>query len=208
MLLRPAQSVGKQREAKIKAFDNHPVKIIEVRNLQKGEDWFRDLEIEIKNVSDKPIYAISMSVDFPDILAPAPTAQVDGITASRSVTGFPLKFGSIRLLDLRQLATPDDVSLKPGETYVFRIPSERVKGLESMKARMNFSSQDIKKIELQIDKVGFGDGTGFIGPRKRDYKIKKSQHSTEIISQKEYLGRKRASERSLISLARLLLGSL
>jgi len=35
-----------------------PIEIVAVRNLRKREHWLRDLEIEIKNVSGKPIYGV------------------------------------------------------------------------------------------------------------------------------------------------------
>src|SRR5919205_3837616 len=43
-----------------------PVAISAVRNLQ-SEDWLRNLEIEIQNTSNKPIYYLEIETYFPDL---------------------------------------------------------------------------------------------------------------------------------------------
>lgn len=158
------------RELRARSFDRMPLKVKEVRNLQKGEEeWFRDLEIEVENISDKPIYFISLLIEFPDIEAPPPERRPDGSTPARSTTGFRLTYGARRLMDVRKLATPDDISLKPGETYVFKIPDSRVTGLEHMKRERNLPPQATNKMELEFDIISFGDGTGYIAGEKRAY---------------------------------------
>ena len=167
-----AQSDESRRELKIKTFDGAPVVVREVRNLQKDEDWLRDLEIEIKNVSDRPVYSVNMLVLFPDIPAPLPVTRADGITPARSASGFPLTFGSPRLGDIKELAAPEDESLQPGETYVFKVPDSRVQGLKSMERRMGLTRVNTGRIEIEITVISFGDGTGLVGRRKRDYRNK------------------------------------
>jgi hypothetical protein len=49
-----------ERKLTAKTFKEMPLAIHRVRNLEKAQDWFRDLQIEVKNVSDKPIYFISV----------------------------------------------------------------------------------------------------------------------------------------------------
>src|SRR5437764_10501428 len=63
------QSPKEERKLNVHTFNRMPLKVKEVRNLQKEEDWFRDLEIEVKNISDKPIYFIYLIIKFPDIEA-------------------------------------------------------------------------------------------------------------------------------------------
>jgi hypothetical protein len=163
------QSPG-ERKLRTHTFDRMPLKVKEVRNLQKGEEeWFRDLEIEVENISDKPIYYISLIVEFPDIPAPPPQMRGDGSTPSRSTTGFWLSFGARRLGDVKKLATPDDISLRPGETYVFKIPEGWVKGFESMKREKNLPPQATNKMDLEFSIISFGDGTGYIAGEKRSY---------------------------------------
>jgi hypothetical protein len=45
------QSPKEERKLNVHAFNGMPLKVKEVRNLQKEEDWFRDLEIEVKNMA-------------------------------------------------------------------------------------------------------------------------------------------------------------
>lgn len=133
-----------------------PLKIIEVRNLQ-SEHWWRDLEIEVKNISDKPIYAIQLIVSLPDTLALYDVTH-----------GTPLEYGRYELRDISNRANADDRPLNPGETYIFKIPE---------KVWPTFTIPPVSatlKVKLRIQSVFFGDGTGLSGsgvplPDKRTY---------------------------------------
>ncbi len=162
---------GVKRKLKQKVFKDMPVAIQRIKSLDEdGDKWFRNLQIEVKNGSDKPIYFISMTLEFPDI-----TPDNDGTTGDIPVvTGFILRYGNHRLMDVSKLATPEDVPLKPGETYTFEIPEGRWKGLESMKARKNLTSQSTKNIIATFSRISFGDGTGFIGGSTRDYQVRRA----------------------------------
>ena len=155
-----------QRKIATKTFKDMPIVVSQVRNLEKEPHWFRDLQIEVKNISDKPIYFVAIGLEFPDIEAPSSTSRPDGLTPARTVIGFPLKFGRSELGDLSKRATPDDVALKPGESYVFTIPESRATGFERMKKRMNISVEATKNITIRIDAISFGDGTGFVAGKK------------------------------------------
>ena len=166
--LSTTRSSAQGRKYHVKTFKDMPVEVREVRNLQKGEEWFRDLEIEIKNISDKPIYFITLTIEFPDIPAPADAPEGSKI-------GYPLHFGNRKLGDLRQLAGPEDVSIKPGETYVFTITQGFSIGLENMKQKLNLPSEAVQNIVIEFNTISFGDGTGFEGSGfggKRDYRVK------------------------------------
>ncbi len=169
----PAQD----REYKVKTFKGMPVAVEEVKNLQKEKDWFQDLEIVVKNISDKPIYFIAFSVVFPDIAPPADAPK--GATV-----GFPLRYGRAALGDLRNLASPEDVPIKPGETHVFTITKGFAVGLENMGKQMNLPPEATKKIVLRFDTFSFGDGTGYEGGGfngLRDYRssTRRAQKSEE-----------------------------
>ena len=166
----PEAQAPHERTITQKHFAHMPVAIKEVRNLNKeGDEWFRDLEIEVKNVSDKPIYFISIIIEFPDISAPSPQPRADGIVPLRSVTGFVLTYGNSKLIDLSQRASADDPALQPGDTYVFRIPEARSLGFANMKKRGIITDEATKNIELHLERVSFGDGTGYSYGRKRVY---------------------------------------
>jgi len=185
----PAQQpASPQRKFTTKTFKDCPVAIHQVRNLNKEKDWFRDLEIEVKNVSDKPIYFISLGLEFPDIHQVHGDGEDKNMQA-RLKTGFPLKFGRPELMDVRVLAVPEDIPINPGETYVFTIPDTRVKGLEYMRKSMDFPPEATDNILIRFDTFSFGDGTGFVGGGfggKRDYRDKtpKKQPSDNQVFQK------------------------
>jgi hypothetical protein len=163
------QSAKTERKLNTRTFHGMPVAVKEIRNLQKEEDWFRDLEIEVKNISPKPIYFIALTIEFPDIPADPPKPRVDGTMPSRVVTGFGLTFGALRLGDVKKIATPDDISLKPGETYVFKIPEGWAEGFESIMKRKNLPPQAMDRMEMRFTSISFGDGTGYIAGERRVY---------------------------------------
>jgi hypothetical protein len=120
-----------------------PLAVTAVRNLQ-GEQWWRELEVEVKNVSDKPIYYIRFGVSLPE-------TSVGG-----GKLGVMLRYGRPELIHLENRAGPEDALLRPGETHVFRIPRS---------VQRTFSGREeweTRKVLLRVDTVSFGDGTGVI----------------------------------------------
>ncbi len=158
------QSSQAERKAEIPKFKHAPVVITEVRNL-RNENWLRDLEVEVKNVSEKPVYFIHVSLLLPDMPVDPPEPRADGLTPLRAVAGFPLDYGDGRLINLKEISSPQDTPLMPGETYVLRVPDMHVKGLEHMKRRQGVGDEVTKRIVLEVNTVSFGDGTGFIAGR-------------------------------------------
>ena len=130
----------------IKVTVKHPEK---VKNLQ-NEDWVRDLEIEVENKSDKPIYHLLLFLDLPD------TLTEDGYSL-----GFPLRYGRGELTDYFAPLEPDDVPIKPSETYTFRIPIDLQQGWEKFNKRRGLSKAAPKKCRLIFQLLNYGDGTGF-----------------------------------------------
>ena len=172
-----------ERKVNVHAYNRMPVLVKEIRNLNKGDDWYRELEIEVKNISRRPIYYISLGLEFPNIPPDtppftAPPPRADGSMPARGTTGFSVDYGASRLSDLRVLAGPDDVPIKPGESYVFKIPEARVRGIEWMNQNMNLPPDAWKQIELSLDLISFGDGTGYMGSR-RELFLKKKRASSD-----------------------------
>jgi hypothetical protein len=147
-----------ERKLKLKTFKDIPVAIHQVRKLQ-SETWHKDLELEIKNISDKPIYFIGAYLMFPDESVPS------------GKSGIPLLYGDSKNAHISWYADPGDKHLAPGETYVFTIPEIYRKGL---KAKHEKHKEVTKNLELEIAMISFGDGTGFEAGMSRDYRGKKS----------------------------------
>lgn len=116
-----------------------------------NEKWMHDFELEVTNTGDKPIYYLSLFVDLPGITIPGGT---DGM-------GFPLHFGRRELHDIETKANPDDVAIKPGETYVFSLSANKAQSWERFMQREHKPA--VKKLILLFQLLSFGDGTGFVG---------------------------------------------
>jgi hypothetical protein len=182
-----------QRDRKFtkQRFENMPVAIKEIRNPSKGEDWLRNLEIEVENISSNPIYFISIYIEFPDILPSEAHQSVDGHAPAKVHTAFPLTYGNPELVNISSLASADDVSLKPGETYIFRVPEARVLGLTFLKQSRGVSEEATKNIIIRLSTVNFGDGTGYISGKKIVIQRKEPEgNSRELLSPKNQLFKK------------------
>ncbi|OLE51728.1 MAG: hypothetical protein AUG51_21480 [Acidobacteria bacterium 13_1_20CM_3_53_8] len=139
-----------------------PLKV-KIKNLDH-EMWEDDLEIEVTNTSTKPIYLLELWLVMPEIIS----------TAGHE-TGFPLRYGRIELVDFSTQIQPDDVPIQPGESYVFKLPVDRVRGWRKFKSDHN--TPDPKKLRLMFVQINFGDGTGFNGTDGAPFSYQRQQSS-------------------------------
>ena len=146
--------------------------------------WARDLEIEVKNTGTKPIYGLGLLLLLPENI----------INGGRQM--FSIHFGRIEFSMFKEpleLAKPDDVSIKPGETSVFKIPSGQSRGWELLRARNGFPQP--RKVLLEFEQMNFGDGTGFRGaegaawPLDRKVSLNKCRKETYSSEQKAHHAR-------------------
>jgi hypothetical protein len=125
-----------------------PLKV-KVRNLN-NERWARDLEVEVTNHSDKPIYFLKISI--------LPGMKGD----SGYDIAFPLRYGRPELVDLEEQIAPDDVPIPPGESYVFKIPEKNWRAWEFIAAKKKLKKNEPRKINIEFNLLNFGDGTGYV----------------------------------------------
>jgi hypothetical protein len=143
-----AQSTQKEeRELEDKIPKHLPIKV-KVKNLN-NEKWARDVEVEVTNTGDKPIYHLSLSLFFVDVKM-----------ENGDQIGFPLRYGRPEMVDVNVRAIPEDVPIQPGETYVFKATKGLALGWEKFKTKHN--KPHPKKVGLRFDALNFGDGTGFL----------------------------------------------
>jgi len=160
MTLSIAQS-AEERELEITIPKHLPIKVKMKEEKEKAfkdlknEKWMRDFELEITNTGDKPIYFLSLMITLPEIIAPFQ------IGPDVNKVGFSIHYGRGQLIDIETKPWPDDIPLKPGETYVYSISDLVVEGWERFRREEN--SPDAKKLILDFQALSFGDGTGFIG---------------------------------------------
>lgn len=137
------------RQIKIKRKSNHPVAIKEIRNAQ-SPNFLRDLEVEVQNVSNKPIYYIRVLLSFPDIeLEP-------GV-----IYGFSLLYGDPSFDQVGQRAGPHDKPLSPGGTYTLKVLDIIWQSFDSFMVRKGIPLSATNNVELSLKEVSFGDGTGY-----------------------------------------------
>jgi hypothetical protein len=150
-----AQSTQKEdRELEDKIPKHLPIKV-KVKNIEKvknlnNDQWMRDVEIEVQNISDKPIYYLRLSLYFVDVKL-----------ESGNELGFPIGYGNPQFVDFDKRATLQDVPLRPGETYIYQF-SKRWAGRWE-KFKITHKLPHPKKIGLQFEILSYGDGTGFVG---------------------------------------------
>ena len=145
-----AQSTMQERELEDKIPTHIPLKI-KVKNYQ-GEHFMRDLEIEVTNTGDKPIYYLVLLLDLPEIVSP------NGATI-----GYSLAYGNLKLHDFESRPGPDTVPIRPGDSYVFKLPENRWRGWEQ--AKVKYGWPEPMKVRLLFNHLSYGDGTGFIGTK-------------------------------------------
>jgi hypothetical protein len=74
-----------------------------------NDKWTSDLELEVTNTSDKPIYLLQLWVEMPEI-----------ISENGHRVGFTLRYGRGAFVDFDVRPIPDDKPIEPKETYVFK----------------------------------------------------------------------------------------
>jgi len=144
-LRRLVQQDQNKKSLKTGEFKDMPVKYHEIRNLNT-DTWYKDLQIEVKNIGSKPIYFMLAYLEFPDH------------KPGGRDTGLSLTFGDLKNWDIGTIADPHDLHIDPGQTYVFTIPEENRKWLQKQNEKV---PQELKKLDFHIDIISFGDRTGF-----------------------------------------------
>jgi hypothetical protein len=163
-------SASQDRKIKAREFPDMPVVVVAIRNGE-SETWWKDLEIEVKNISSKPIYFVRAYLVFPDE------------KQSSGESGIRLTWGDAAKLDSRTYAGPKAERVEPGKNFVLTIPEMFRKGL---KAKQRLRPEVTKNLVLEFTKIYFGDGTGFEGPQLRDFtgndppKLDKNHHSIRL----------------------------
>ena len=123
-------------------------KIVAVRNLQK-DTWLNDLEIELKNVSGKPIYLMQFLFNLPEIPPPPPATSTTILSS----------YGNKELMNNDKLAEETDVPIKPGETFVYKVPKDNIEYLRRYVSESDIIS--VTHVVFSFYLINFGDGTGF-----------------------------------------------
>jgi len=112
-----------------------------------SQRWVHDLEVEVTNTSDKPIYYMDMYV------------FMSGVKFQGKQMGFWLHYGRVKLVDFSEPLLPEDVPIKPGGKHTFKIDEGDAKSWDSLRSQEG--KAEPKNLELLFQRINFGDGTGF-----------------------------------------------
>ena len=143
----------KRKAIVIRSATNAAVAVVDVRNLD-DQNWLERFELEVKNISSKPIYHLEIDLIFLDVVI----TELDGLPRTLVM---PLMYGRYDLTKEGNFATSDDKSIKPGESYVFTIPELYRSGLEIRLTAGTIPESAVKRFSIRVDSLSFGDGTGF-----------------------------------------------
>lgn len=114
----------------------------------KSDKWVGELELELTNTGDRPIYYLDLLL-------------VSDVTIGGSHFVFPLTYGRDALGDIVSKATSEDIPIKPGETFVFKIHPGQISAWE--KEVRGGKHADAGSLQIKLETLSFGDGTGLFG---------------------------------------------
>jgi hypothetical protein len=114
----------------------------------KNEKWVREFELEVTNTGDKPIYFLYLHL-------------ITDVKIGAKPLMFILQYGRPELGDLVTKALPDDVPIKPKETYTLKFHQGQIPAWE--KSVLEGDHADATKIRIVLFGLSFGDGTGYFG---------------------------------------------
>ena len=114
-----------------------------------NKDWFRDIEIEITNTSDKPIYFLHLNLQLADLVPDRPNA----------ITVFFLSYGRGEFIEQNTKPIREDIPIEPKATHTFVISDVQRNGYEHWRARNN--GKDALQLQILMNHLSYGDGTGF-----------------------------------------------
>lgn len=122
-----------------------PLKILAIRNVE-SETWYKDLQIEVKNIGTKPIYGILAYLEFPDHKP-----------FNRDI-GLVLFYGDPEYWDIAVLADLQDLHLDPGQTYAFTIPAKDARTLGRKHER---APQEFKRLDFHFGVIASATAPDF-----------------------------------------------
>jgi hypothetical protein len=113
-----------------------------------NKEWISEFELELTNTGDKPIYYLELLL-------------VNDVKLGSYYLVFPLAYGRNALGDIVSKSLPEDIPIKPGETFVFKIHPGQISAWE--KSVREGKHPDAGRLQIKIEALSFGDGTGLFG---------------------------------------------
>jgi hypothetical protein len=146
-----AAQVPQKSQSKAFHLKPYPKEFVEVVKWANhdSKDWIDELEIHLKNVSNRPIYYLRVALVFPELGGNAPAEAAS--------------YGRERLSNLEHLPDEEDKPWPPGEVQAFKLPEFYVTSLKKTMQERGVTPFDIKRIDQIIDRMNLGDRSGWAG---------------------------------------------
>ncbi|HEX8144327.1 MAG TPA: hypothetical protein VF553_17130 [Pyrinomonadaceae bacterium] len=156
VFLLPVSAFAQQKDRVLRRIErrDEPLKILKLKVKGKqvnfnqsfitDDDWFRDLTVNVENVSDKTIMFIDLRLTFP------PTGRAVRASSDHLLYGhYPPPPGETGT------PHPDQPPLKPGDTATLVLPD-----YEGTREFLNKTghAQSIKEIQIGLEELVFTDG--------------------------------------------------
>jgi hypothetical protein len=149
------QPDGAKRRAIDASSRKIPVRLTSVRNLDT-EDWLKEMEIEIENTSNRPVYYVQLVISFPDV---SKRREVDGVPRGLVTT---VQYGRKEFsMHPGELAKAEDIPIQPGEKVILKLAPEHYEGLKRHLSQHNLPESVVKRLRVRVDELSFGDGSGY-----------------------------------------------
>lgn len=137
---------GQEKKLDMMVRPQIPLKF-KVKNLN-SKKWAHDLEVEVTNTSERPIYFFHFFISLPEIKGLAGNTYA-----------FWMHYGRGKLVDFSTPLEKDDVPLLPGEKHTFKLAEGIAKGWDYMREKEG--RPEPTRIVIQFQSINFGDGTGY-----------------------------------------------
>ena len=166
-------SEKEERKVEDRVVKHLPIKV-KVKNEQslkdlKSKKWASELEVEVKNTGDKPIYFVNVEFVMQDVV-------IDGAELVLFAS-----YGRGRLAVPEAPLEEGDVPIMPGETVTLKVAESYAKAFEKGRDEEQ-KWDDPKKIGIEVQIINFGDGTFMLGKegvlRKARPRTRSSNDST------------------------------
>lgn len=144
---------AQERKLEQRLFGN-VLELVKAENLEAA-NFPHGLQLEVKNISAKPIYYIRFQLVLP---------QIKEQVGTPNDYAFPLSYGNARLGTSQGKVTELDKPLMPGETTTITVGEKLAQGVHNFMAQHSLSAQMcLSQIVLRCNFVNFGDGTSYAG---------------------------------------------
>lgn len=145
-----------ERELGVGVPKHVPLKI-KTKNIN-SKKWSHDLEIEVTNTSNKPIYYLSFMVVMQGIKSPEGKEHM-----------FWVHYGRAQLNDFSTRLESTDTPLLPNESYVLKIDQADADAWETTRSKLK--KPQPSKVGLVFQMLNFGDGTGYANAQGQFFDI-------------------------------------